>query len=510
MSTSFERPLTIAMLALGGQGGGVLTNWLVDIAEANGFLVQSTYVAGVAQRSGATVYCVEMFPRDQAERMGKVPVFALYPVPGDVDLVIASELAESSRAIQKGMVTPNLTTLLSSSHRVHTMDERMSMGDGIADSQIFLDTANEAAKRFVCFDMQAAADASNSIISAVILGGIAGTEVLPFSIACFEDAIRRAGRAVDSNLAGFRAGLELARHPAAQGPTSLESETGSAHTETRGPVGEYLSGRVSKELPAGCQELALAGALRALDYQDRDYAVEYLDTLVEYYELDREHGGADQDYALTSAIAPQLALQMCYEDTIRVADLKTRLDRMEGIRSDVAAATDQPTYVVEYFHPRFEEVCDTLPAGLGRRMLNSGAMRRLTGPLFRRGINISTTKITGFVAMLILSKGKRWRRRSLRFEVQSRLLDEWKSHIRNAIATDYDFALALAESIRIVKGYGDTYERGLTRYKATLSAVTEHDTGNRGELVNRLIVAAMQDEKGEAFERTLLEVEGSQ
>jgi indolepyruvate ferredoxin oxidoreductase beta subunit len=201
---------------------------------------------------------------------------------------------------------------------------------------------------------------------------------------------------------------------------------------------------------------------------------------------------------------------MCYEDTIRVADLKTRLDRMEGIRSDVAAATDQPTYVVEYFHPRFEEVCDTLPAGLGRRMLNSGAMRRLTGPLFRRGINISTTKITGFVAMLILSKGKRWRRRSLRFEVQSRLLDEWKSHIRNAIATDYDFALALAESIRIVKGYGDTYERGLTRYKATLSAVTEHDTGNRGELVNRLIVAAMQDEKGEAFERTLLEVEGSQ
>jgi indolepyruvate ferredoxin oxidoreductase beta subunit len=50
-----ERPITIAILALGGQGGGVLTKWLVDIAEANDFLAQSTYVAGVAQRTGATV-----------------------------------------------------------------------------------------------------------------------------------------------------------------------------------------------------------------------------------------------------------------------------------------------------------------------------------------------------------------------------------------------------------------------------------------------------------------------
>jgi indolepyruvate ferredoxin oxidoreductase, beta subunit len=53
-----DRPITVAILALGGQGGGVLTKWLVELAEANGFLAQSTYVAGVAQRTGSTVYCI--------------------------------------------------------------------------------------------------------------------------------------------------------------------------------------------------------------------------------------------------------------------------------------------------------------------------------------------------------------------------------------------------------------------------------------------------------------------
>ena len=65
---SRERPLTIAILALGGQGGGVLTGWLVETAKANGYIAQSTFVAGVAQRTGATVYCVEMFRNNERRR----------------------------------------------------------------------------------------------------------------------------------------------------------------------------------------------------------------------------------------------------------------------------------------------------------------------------------------------------------------------------------------------------------------------------------------------------------
>jgi indolepyruvate ferredoxin oxidoreductase, beta subunit len=48
------RPITILIAALGGEGGGVLTDWIVAAASQLGFPVQSTSIPGVAQRTGAT------------------------------------------------------------------------------------------------------------------------------------------------------------------------------------------------------------------------------------------------------------------------------------------------------------------------------------------------------------------------------------------------------------------------------------------------------------------------
>ena len=59
---NMERPITIAVLAIGGQGGGVLVDWIVALAERQGWRAQSTSVPGVAQRTGATIYYVEMHP----------------------------------------------------------------------------------------------------------------------------------------------------------------------------------------------------------------------------------------------------------------------------------------------------------------------------------------------------------------------------------------------------------------------------------------------------------------
>ena len=50
-----ERPISIAIVAMGGQGGGVLTGWIVKLAEDAGWIAQSTSVPGVAQRTGATI-----------------------------------------------------------------------------------------------------------------------------------------------------------------------------------------------------------------------------------------------------------------------------------------------------------------------------------------------------------------------------------------------------------------------------------------------------------------------
>ena len=35
-------PIKLSIAALGGQGGGVLAEWLIEIAEAEGYLAQST------------------------------------------------------------------------------------------------------------------------------------------------------------------------------------------------------------------------------------------------------------------------------------------------------------------------------------------------------------------------------------------------------------------------------------------------------------------------------------
>ncbi|MEO6030551.1 MAG: 2-oxoacid:acceptor oxidoreductase family protein, partial [Burkholderiaceae bacterium] len=77
-----KRPITILVCALGGEGGGVLAEWLVEAATRAGYPVQSTSIPGVAQRTGATTYYLEIFPRRAAERGARRPVFSLNPVPG--------------------------------------------------------------------------------------------------------------------------------------------------------------------------------------------------------------------------------------------------------------------------------------------------------------------------------------------------------------------------------------------------------------------------------------------
>jgi len=491
-----ERPITIAMLALGGQGGGVLTGWLVETAEANGYIAQSTYVAGVAQRTGATVYCVEIFPRESARVAGQLPVFTPYPVPGDVDLVIAGELAETGRAIEKGFVTPNVTTFIASSHRVYSMPEKEALGDGIMNLEDVVAIAEKVSRNFVCFDMNRAAIETDSIISSVMLGAIAASGALPFPREAFEEVIRQTGKAVQANLRGFAAGFD-----GAGGVSVADDRDEKQWAAPQGPNGQSLAARIEEALPAVVHDIAVQGALRALDFQDLRYANEYIDRLVAFSKVD----SASNEYALTHEVARQLALQMCYEDTIRVADLKTRSDRFDDISEQINAGSDEPVRIVEYFHPRFEEFCDTMPSFIGGPLSRSKTARKLLSPLFRKGRTVSTTGISGFLLLHMIAKLRLIRRSTLRFRQQRTLINVWLDRVTAAAVDDYDYGLAVARCIEIVKGYGDTYERGLARYLATVDATSG---GKNASAVTNLHEAALADEKGDAF-RDMLKVEGA-
>ena len=153
------KPIKLLIAALGGEGGGVLASWLHAAAIASGHFVQGTSIPGVAQRTGATTYYLELVP-DAGERHrtpGARPVLALNAAPGEVDLVVASELLESTRAIGAGFVTPDRTVLIASSARVFTVDEKAAMGDGRLDQERMLGMAERFSRRAVIADFAAIA-----------------------------------------------------------------------------------------------------------------------------------------------------------------------------------------------------------------------------------------------------------------------------------------------------------------------------------------------------------------
>src|SRR5262249_3771970 len=184
-------------------------------------------VPGVAQRTGATIYYLELFAEKEARAAGRDPVLSLMPVPGDVDLVVASELMEAGRAIERGLVTPERTTLIASTHRVYAMTEKIALEDGRVDAGRLTEACRLAAMRFIRADMAAPGEASGSVISAALLGAIAGAEVLPFGCAAFEAAVRRSGVGVKQSLAAFAAGYEAARNEPAN-PTAAPTQPSDA------------------------------------------------------------------------------------------------------------------------------------------------------------------------------------------------------------------------------------------------------------------------------------------
>ena len=119
---------------------------------------------------------------------------SLMPAAGGSDVVVASELVEAVRMVQRGIVDSDNTTLIASTHRIYTIGEKAILGDGRMDGAELLDVAQDSSKRFVAMDMAAIAEEKGAIISSAILGAIAGSDVLPFPADRYREAIREGGK----------------------------------------------------------------------------------------------------------------------------------------------------------------------------------------------------------------------------------------------------------------------------------------------------------------------------
>ncbi len=492
-----SKPLSLLVFAMGGEGGGVLTGWIVAAARAEGLAVQATSVPGVAQRTGGTTYYVEMAPRDPA---GRTPVFALTPVAGQIDVVLASELAEAARAARLGFVTPERTALIGSSHRVFLLSEKMAMGDGRLDPAELEASARSRSRQAAFLDMEQLAKDAGVPISPVMLGALAGSNVMPIGRAAFEKAIRDGGIAVERNLAAFAAayarvaeGAETAAKPAASNPVTRTA----ADFIAPDPIADDK--RVA-HYPAAAREVIVRGLERLTDYQDAAYAAVYVQRIEPF---------RARDPLLLREVARHLALRMSYEDVIRVAQHKARGERYERIRGELGLSRDEPFEVQDFFKPGVRELADVMPPRIARFLLGRVARG---GWLAKAhiGMKLKTTTVTGYLRVWLLAKLRPMRRGTYRYQTEQAAITDWLSNVQTFAARD-ETALAreVVELARLIKGYGDTHARGSANYARIVEALvvpalrSADALPGLAERVRKAKEAALDDAEGKSLDAIL-------
>src|SRR5215469_3466478 len=476
---------------------------LIAAAQLN-FPVQSTSIPGVAQRTGATTYYIEIVPVPAHELPAR-PVLALAPGVGDVDIVLASELMEAGRTIAGGFVTPDRTLVIASTARSYLVVEKMAMGDGRYDSARLIKAVETHAQSHLLLDMDALAKQSSAMINAVMLGLIAGCGRMPIPAAAFEDAIRADGKAVDANLRGFRGGLDAATNANAR-PAAHD-----VANEDRAAADADALAALERAIvmPAAAREVVLAGARRLAAYQDLAYAQLYVDRLAPIRAADARVGAGGR---LVRETARHLAVRMSYEDVIRVAQAKIDPARLQRIAATMGVSPGEPLTVTEFLKPGIEELCSLLPPRLAERILAAAERRGLLERL-HWGMEVNSASVSGFLRFWLLAKLRRWRPKSSRFQQEQHAIEAWLRLIAEAARLSGDLALEVAECARLIKGYGETLKRGSANYRLIETRIIRPILAGRIPLALGIDAiasarsAALADPEGEALTRCLAEID---
>ncbi|HEY6927683.1 MAG TPA: DUF6537 domain-containing protein, partial [Steroidobacteraceae bacterium] len=162
--------------------------------------------------------------------------------------------------------------------------------------------------------------------------------------------------------------------------------------------------------------------------------------------------------------------------------------------------------ITEFMKPRVAEIAGTLPVGMGRWVLRSRGVSRWLAR-WTGGRQIRTGTVTGFLMLHMLGGLKRWRRGTLRYHEENARIEKWLARIEGLAASNYALAVELAKAQRLVKGYGETHERGWRNFRALVDRIDELAQRKDGaEVFARLQVAALADEEGKILARELAEM----
>jgi indolepyruvate ferredoxin oxidoreductase, beta subunit len=535
-----QQPISLLICALGGEGGGVLTEWIIATAHHAGFAAQSTSIPGVAQRTGATTYYVEVFPTPISELQGKRPVFSLNPVPGALDALVSSELLETTRQIGNGMATAERTRVITSSARTFTTMERMQLADGRIDSAQLLGVVQAHSRVHNVFDMGQVAREAATIVSAVMLGAVAGSGLFPFKRADYEAVVSEGGGTSAASLRGFAKAFELVSAGTATGSATPASATTPSATPTgitpptlttKSVMGEtknvskaqlamvtqalpkdellpqYSKGLqpdLASHFPAPVHEMLALGHARMLEYQGAAYAQLYVDRLKQVLQAEQAADtAATKNFATTREMARWLAL----DDIVRVADLKSRASRWQRVVGEVKAKDDDLLKVYDHFKPGVPEFAALLPASLAHKLTAWDRRRTLEGKTpWALPLKVGTHSIIGMLSLRTLASLKWLRVRGSRYAAEQNMIEQWLQGVVQGTQRHWQLGHEIALCGRLIKGYGSTNERG----KDNLLHVLRHlakgeDAGQAADAVKAARSAALADDAGKALDTALVQ-----
>ena len=510
MSTmSAQRPITLLICALGGEGGGVLAEWLVDTASRAGYAAQSTSIPGVAQRTGATTYYLEVFPQPLATLGHRRPVFGLVPVPGGLDALVCSELLEAARQVTFGLPDAARTRVIASTARTLTTAERMQLGDGRIDPAALVALLREHSRELHVLDFGALARESGTVVSAVMLGAIAAAGVLPFAREHYEAVIAAGGRGAAASRRGFALGYARVEAVRAQAAYVADVVGGVSRARSGPSATPALPADVAAAFPSEMHAMLALGHARVHEYQDAGYAALYLQRLARVRDAERAGDpAAAHGWATTREAARWLALWMAFDDIVRVAELKLRRERWLRVRREVGAGDDDLVKVYDHFKPGVPEFAGLLPPSWGRALQRVDARRRARGAEpWALALHLPSHAVLGMLMLKLLSAQRWLRRRGQRYADEQALIERWLDAVVRHSATDWRLGHEIVLCGRLIKGYGSTHQRGRDNLLHIVDQLAEKapfaGTAARAQAIAQARGAALADDAGQALDATL-------
>ena len=128
------------------------------------------------------------------------------------------------------------------------------------------------------------------------------------------------------------------------------------------------------------------------------------------------------------------------------------------------------------------------------------------------GMEIESTSLTGYLRFWALARLKRFRPRGHRYAQEQAAIEAWLALIVAAARLSADVAVEIAECARLIKGYGDTWQRGSANYRTIEAQVIRPILAGQialrqgADAIASARTAALVDPEGDGLAKCLAEI----